>query len=258
MKQKHSQRHKATIWQLPLTIIFLFFGLMITAQYQTHIKTSSALENQSTANLAIIIKETTDRKSQLENELSALQAELEELEDMVASGQSIAASIQTRITNLQTAFGLKPVSGPGISITITGESNLMYIDLIDLVNELFVSGAEAVAVNDIRFTSHTLISEEARLVEAYDEATHRNVTQENYVILVDGEELLYPIIIQAIGNAQTLEAGLTMTGGIIGELNSLYGVYPVIKRSSLLHIPAIKAYEYSYASQPETKQETTS
>jgi len=250
MKQRLSQKHQSLIWQLPLTLIFLFFGLMITAQYQTHQNQSSALESQSEANLAILIKDANDRKSLLENDLSLLQTELEELEAMVAGGQSIAASIQTRINNINTAFGLKPISGPGISLTITGESNLMYIDIIDIVNELFVSGAEAVSINGMRFTSHTLISEEARLAEEFDPVTQKTVSSEQYVTLVNGKELLYPIIIQAVGNAQALETGLTMSGGIISVLNSLYRVFPVIKQMQDLHIPAAPIYEYEYASQP--------
>jgi len=35
-----------------------------------------------------------------------------------------------------------PIHGQGITITFTGDSPLIYLDLVDLVNELIVTGVE--------------------------------------------------------------------------------------------------------------------
>jgi uncharacterized protein YlxW (UPF0749 family) len=56
---------------------------------------------------------------------------------------------------------------------------------------------------------------------------------------VDGERLYYPIVIEAIGDANTLEKGLTFTGGIIDNLNS-FSIYPQIEQKQEVVIPAVK------------------
>ncbi|MDD2569159.1 MAG: DUF881 domain-containing protein, partial [Clostridia bacterium] len=110
-------------------------------------------------------------------------------------------------------------------ITITADSPLMNVDLVDIINELRVTGAEAIAVNDVRITSYTSIGEG---VDANN----------NAIITINGSRLLTPVVIKAIGKPATLQEGLTFPGGIIDNLNTLYNIYPTIKQSEKLTIPA--------------------
>ncbi len=239
-------RHRDLLWQLPLTLVFLAFGLLLAAQYYTHSE-SGSLVNESTANLALIIKSGNDNKQALEAELAALKSELAESQALVENGESLFATMSSRIANLQIVLGDTAVQGPGLVIQITGESYLMYYDLIDIVNERFVSGAEAVSINDTRFTSRTQISEQARFNEVFDETTQTYESVSHSVITVDGEELLYPIIIKAVGNAQTLAKGLDYPGGIIDNLTTLYGVYPTIRQAEKVEIPLAQPGTYEFA-----------
>lgn len=250
---KAPNKKRSLLWQLPLTVVFLTFGLLLMAQYHTHSEAGS-LENESAADLAMIMKSVNDNKQALENELAMLQAELAENEALVAGGESLVATMNSRIANLSLAIGAEEVFGSGLSITITNESNLMYYDLIDMINELFISGAEVVAINDIRFTSRTAIAEEARYSEVFDETTQKYTSASRYVITVNGEELLFPIIIKAIGDPATLEKGLDYPGGIIESLNTLYGVYPTIRQMEELHIPAAVYATRQYAALPPTEE----
>ena len=244
---------KSIWWMMALFIVFFCFGILLMAQYHTHQNERDALVNESSANLAMIIKSANDNKESLQAELETLQDQLDKSQSLVASGNSLSSSIRSRIANLQTVTGSKQVTGSGISVTITGESNIMYYDLIDLVNELFASGAEAVSINDTRFTMHTVISEKETVVDARDSAG-KPYQKESYGPIINGKELLYPIVIKAIGAPVTLETGLTYPGGIIESLNSLYMVYPVIKQSDNLVIPAAEKYLYKYATVPETTE----
>ena len=245
---------KSILWMIPLFVVFFCFGLLLMAQYHTHQNENDALVNESSANLAMIIKSANDNKESLEAELAILQQQLAESESLVASGNSLSSSIRNRIINLQTVTGDKQVTGPGVSVTITGESNIMYSDIIDLVNELFASGAEAVSINDTRFTIHTVIYENETLENVRNE-NGETYQKESYAPTINGEELLYPIVIKAIGDPVTLKTGLTYPGGIIESLNSLYMVYPVIKKADNLVIPAADDYSYEYASTQQTTEE---
>ncbi len=241
---------KSNIWIITLTVVFFCFGILLMAQYYTHREETGSLINESPASLAMIVKAVNDNKEALTTELETLQAQLDKTKDMIDSGISLSASIKSRITNLQIATGDKAVIGTGITITITGESNLQYIDIIDLINELFVSGAEAVAINDIRFTMHTHISDREIITTAIDK-DGKSYQRQGFVPVVDGKDVLYPIIIKAIGDPRTLETGLTYPGGIVESLEALYMIYPVIKQVDSIVIPAAEPFAYRSSAVPE-------
>lgn len=233
MKISLKKKHILFNWQWPLTIVFLCFGFLLIAQYQTNEELSGTLANESQANLAMILKSVTDNKEQVQTELDSLKNELSELQSLVDSGSSISTAIKTKIDNLQTAIGTLPVKGTGLTITITGDSNLMFYDVIDIINELFVSGAEAVAINDTRITNNTQISEKD--------------SGDKYTITINDDPLLFPVVLKAIGDPVSLETGLTYPGGIIENLNTLYHVYPEIHHEEEITIPAAIINNFKYA-----------
>ncbi|MEG1661654.1 MAG: DUF881 domain-containing protein, partial [Clostridiales bacterium] len=207
--------------------VFFCFGFLLVAQYQTNVVLSGSLDNESQANLAMILKSVNDKKEQLQVEFDNLQGELTELQGLADSGISMSDSVRAKINTLQTAIGVSEVEGQGLTVTITGDSNLMYFDVIDIINELFVTGAEAVSINETRITNNTLISE-------------MDNSRDGYNITVNGNPLLFPVVIKAIGDSVSLETGLTYPGGIMENLNTLYHVYPTIRLEKKLIIPAAK------------------
>ncbi|MGI6712319.1 MAG: DUF881 domain-containing protein [Bacillota bacterium] len=213
-------------WHIPLFIALLIFGMLVSIQYKTQLAVIHSLSNQKTEDLVALVKNLNEKRNMLESEVEELNRTKRSLEEKSTAGQSLVTNLEKEMEHLKTITGTIPVQGPGISITITGDSFLMYQDLIDLVNELWVSGAEAVAINEFRITNNTVISHG-------EDANHQPV------ITINNQQLLYPIVIRAIGKADTLEKGLTFTGGIIDNFNTIYQVYPVIKKEKNLKIPAI-------------------
>ena len=229
----HKDKTPSAAWQLPLAIVLLCFGFLAVAQYRTHIAYSHSLETQSYSNLSTLTLSLMDRRSQLQTEVNSLKIELEDIEDSLHSGVSLTDTIEARINTLQTAIGMGEVSGPGISATITSESSqLIAYDLIDIVNELFVSGAEAVSINNQRITARTQIAD---LDAGYG----------NFNIVIDSQTLLSPVVIRAIGNPTTLEAGLVYSGGISDILRLLH-IFPVVKQEENISIPAAQRQPYYY------------
>lgn len=245
---------KSVIWIITLTVVFFCFGILLMAQYYTHREQTTSLAKESPASLAMIVKAVNDNKNTLTAELEALQQQLNKTEDMIESGIGLSSSMRNRINSLQIVTGDKAVTGTGISVTITGESHLQYFDLIDLINELFVSGAEAVSINDIRFTIHTHISDE-EIITTVTDAEGRTYQQRGFMPMVNGKELLYPIVIKAIGDPATLSTGLKYPGGIVESLESLYMIYPVIKKMDQIIIPATSTFYYKQSNLPETTDE---
>lgn len=215
-------------WQMPLFIAFFMFGLLISTQYNIQLAVINSLTGQSTEDLVALVKSLNEKRSKLEKEVNILAGTKRSLDEKTAASSILAASLNGELKQMEVIAGTVPVNGPGIKITITVDSNLYYRDLIELVNELWVSGAEAISINEYRIESNTMIS------EARDE-------HDRTVITVNNKALLSPVIIKAIGDPDTLDKGLTFTGGIIDTFNTIYQVFPVIKKEKDVVIPATSA-----------------
>lgn len=219
---------------LALTAVSLVLGLLLTVQFQTQQNLANSLEAQSANDLVAMWQDLNERKTQLEKEVANLQATLGELEQQSSLGRSNLEAVNKNMARLRMASGYAPVKGPGVSVTITGESSLLYYDIVDLINELWVSGGEAIAINGQRVTPFTAIGEKPG-------------PDGTPVITVDGKPLLSPYIIEAIGDPVALEKGLTMQGGIIYNLNTLYSIYPEVRQRDLITLPGAAPVTWRYA-----------
>ena len=59
-------------WHVYLAITFILFGLLITMQIETQTRLSADLSNQSQSDLTVLVKNLTDKRLQLSQELEEL------------------------------------------------------------------------------------------------------------------------------------------------------------------------------------------
>lgn len=239
-----------------LILILVLCGGLLTLGSRAMRGPINRLAQEDPAELALIVKSVNENRSSLQAELASLQTELEETRELVANGESLTDSVNDNIHLLLLATGGQNVSGPGLTITIKEAANLMYYDVIDLINELFLSGAEAVSLNGQRFTIRTQISEIGKEQLRFDSQAKRYVTDIIYAITVNGVELSYPLQIRAIGDPATLEKGLDYPGGVLESLTSLYGIEAQILQSESVQIPAAPTVTFHYAQQVEPSTKT--
>lgn len=227
-------------WYISLTLVFIVLGFLLSTQFQTQQKVLSALDAQRKEDLIAVWKNLDDKKRMLQQEIENLDAAYQDLLAQSEKGTSALKTMVDDIHRLRLISGMIPVTGPGITVTITGDAPLYFLDLVDLVNELWATGAEAISVNDHRITSRTSISEASDAFSFY--------------ITVDGERLLFPVIVKAIGDPHTLEKGLTFTGGLIDIWKTQYGIHPEVQQKQEINIPAVKSAEtwlYAKAVDPQ-------
>jgi uncharacterized protein YlxW (UPF0749 family) len=220
-------------WQVPFAAVLLVLGIMLSVQFKAQQTLSTALEYQNTEDLVAMWRELNTKRERLRQEIGELRAKEALLAEQSAQGRSTRENLERDLARLQAAGGLAPVRGPGITVTLTGETPLLYYDLADLVNELWASGAEAIAVNDQRLTALAAIGEMRQ--------------GETYYLTLDGRRLLYPIVVKALGDPNTLEKGLTFTGGLIDNFNTLYAIYPRIEKHGELALPGARPATWHYA-----------
>lgn len=220
--------NKLKPWQISVTLVLFVLGFFLSVQFRTQQDLLDSLANQKDEDLVAMWKNLDDKRTKLEEEIFVLYQEYRELVDQADQGQANYNNIKSDLDKLRLINGLLPARGPGVVVTIPGDTPVLAVDLIDLINELWASGAEAIAVNNHRITTSTAIAQ----VEG----------EYSYHIAIEGKRLYYPITIKAIGDADTLEKGLTFTGGIIDILNS-FSIKPEVEKSEEIYIPAVSNFK---------------
>ncbi|GFN22004.1 DUF881 domain-containing protein [Thermanaeromonas sp. C210] len=220
-------------WQICLAVVLLVLGVLLSLQFRTQRLLASSLEFQKTEDLVAMWKKLSAKRLELQEEVGQLEEQLQALSTGYGQSDEAQAALTKELVRIKNHLGLTPVKGPGITVTFTGDAPLLAQDLVDVVNELWVSGAEAVAINEHRITASTFIG---------DKEEGRNL-----YLTVNGQKLLYPIVVKAIGDPQTLEKGLTFTGGLLDNLSTLFNIRPDIKRHEELQLPASVPSGFKYA-----------
>lgn len=210
-----NERQKYNVITFCLALTLLSFAIVCQINFESN--DMQSLENQSTESLVAMVRSLNEYRANLDDELAALERSQSTL--------SATASLEKQLQNSRVFGGSVAVSGPGISVTITADYEIYSMDIIDIANELRVSGAEALAINNQRLTAKSHI-------------THETDQNDQLFLALDGERLLTPVVITAIGDPATLEKGLLFTGGIIDNLNTLYGIYPIVRQEEEINIPA--------------------
>ena len=213
-------------------ILCAVLGFTISLQFKT-VKgsTGGLLSTQKAQQLALELKELRTEKTVLTEELTEWEIRLKEYEISEADESFIIKNLNKDLEKYQIISGYKTVEGPGIIITIDdpvqeypgqgSDSFIMYnYDLLlGIINKLNGAGAEAISINDQRYTSAT---------EIYYTSNS---------VLINSVPAIPPFIIKAVGNSESLEAALNMRFGIVQEMREMYNLRVAIKKENNIIIP---------------------
>ena len=95
------------------------------------------------------------------------------------------------------------------------------MDLLSILNELNVAGAEAISINGERLVSQSAIR------------------CSGSVVTVNDTKVAAPFVITAIGDPDLLEAALVFPGGVVDTLKP-WGIEITIVKSNNLEVPAYR------------------
>ncbi|NUT35169.1 MAG: DUF881 domain-containing protein [Hamadaea sp.] len=178
------------------------------------------------------IDSLTGREELLRSEVNGLQASL--LND----------STLQRLRTYEAATGLRRVTGDGVVVTlgdgpvqvdpVTGlaakDTRVLYIDLRNVVNQLFTDGAEAVSINGQRLTAISTIRSAGE------------------AILVDFKPLIGPYRISAIGpDSMEDDFNDSATAELFRKLVKTKGMTFTVKQTDDLSLPAAANPQLRYA-----------
>lgn len=140
-----------------------------------------------------------------------------------------------QLTRAEELAGTIAVHGPGLRVTMGnppgGAHRLIDLDIRSVVNELWLAGAEAISVNDIRLTPTSAI----RFAGS--------------AVLVDFQPLTAPYSIRAIGSADDLDSRFTLSdvASKYRTLASAFGSAFDVAQSRQLQLPAATQHRNRYA-----------
>ncbi|MDK2881157.1 MAG: hypothetical protein PWQ99_932 [Clostridia bacterium] len=223
-------------WQVPVFITFLLLGLLLTVQFRTQQSYLSDLSQQKTEDLVTMLNKLYEKKNSLEREIFTLDEQQRSFSADVFAGEALTRDLRQELLRQQMALGLVPVKGPGITVTFEATPPIVYLDIIDVINELWASQAEAIAINDIRVTTWTKIY----------------WNKQNLALTVDGQIVPFPCTIKAIGNPEQLESGLRLLGGVLDDL-AIYDIHPVVRKAEMLELPAAERPGIKYLKAKESQ-----
>ncbi|OPJ56861.1 DUF881 domain-containing protein [Alkalithermobacter paradoxus] len=170
--------------------------------------------------------------NEMQNQINLERIELENINKLIAERKydiakyelelkengSVQNVIKNELEDIKTVTGLKALRGPGIVVTVADSEReiglgedpndviVHDIDVLKIVNDLKVAGAEALAINGERIIS---LSE---------------IKCSGPTITINGSTYGQPFIITAIGEQKTLEAAIKAPNSYANILREIYGL----------------------------------
>jgi uncharacterized protein YlxW (UPF0749 family) len=199
-----------------LALVFLVLGYMIAFSYHLTEKineTAPKTNKQWERNLSLrnqIINEQ-ERNRELQKELNLKQDKVLEIEKELSKEAEVFYNLAEDAEKYRMFLGKVKVKGKGVQVTLAdGDYDPIEVNannyivheyhVFKVINELYISGATAIAINGQRLSHNSYIN------------------CNGPVITVDGNQHPAPFTITAIGDSDVLSSSLNLAGGVTDQL----------------------------------------
>jgi len=225
-------------WVVPISGMCLVLGFMVSLAWVTKENRNSRsvflrADQRARVSDAVVDLEAFEQTT---NEVKKLQEEKTRLENALSRNGEEGKVLNESLQEVKSFAGLTPIEGPGIVVTLsdsaksetgfggqtaTNPDSIVHDrDVLHTVNELFASGAEAVAVNDLRVSPVSSF----RCVGT--------------TILVNDVKIASPIHVRAIGDPDALFGAMNMPGGSLSEVRMFDPAMVQIEKVRMQLLPA--------------------
>ncbi len=247
---------KKSSWLWHVTLLSFVLGMLLAAALKTQqtIRFKSGIPTTRLPVLARAWADEKERTESLRKEITDLRAKLSQYEKALGEGGQQSGLLRDELRSAKFQAGLLEAKGEGVIVILrdsrkrpppdadpqlVDDYNIHDYDIRDFVNELFASGAEAIAVNDQRIIANTSI----RCVGPS--------------IQINSTPMAPPFVITAIGPADDMESALKMPGGVVDQfrIDELSDMVKIQRKKDLV-VPAYSgSTRYRFATPVEPKGE---
>ena len=196
--------------KLILSISIGLTALVLSAVTFTQFKTVeqtdiTAIETKRETELRTELASWKTKYDEIQLKLGETQAKINEYKSELSNASNASNVAKQEVKDYEKYLGYTDLEGQGIVITLQDNDlkNIESFDLLSLVNELKLAGAEAISINDERIVS-------------ISDITMIN----NRIILVNTRRISGPYIVKAIGDKKYLESAITIKGGFVDEMKA--------------------------------------
>lgn len=229
-----------------LLIVSTFLGMILSIQFKTVNRTlgEGVLPVHRSQQLANELRKLQVDRDALLNQVDQLESKIKQYEEAEIDNDVYAENLYRDAMKYRMLAGYVEVQGPGIILEINDPpSDLQFGDGFSIVDELDLvlqivsilnaADAEAISINNQRYTAFTEIVRAGNHIE------------------VNGISTSSPIIIKAIGNSETLESALMIKRGIVWQLRN-YNYLVHLSQNQNVVIPRYRrAKDFIYATPVE-------
>ncbi len=171
----------------------------------------TAIENMRETELRTELANWKAKYEETNQKYKETEEKINEYKKTKQSNEETEKLVDSELEQVNMNLGKTDIQGDGISINLKENSNdenqkkTRADDLLMIVNSLKVAGAEAISINNERIINMSDIVD-------------INLNDYEWFIKVNGQRILAPYEIKAIGNQTYLESALLGNGGYVDEL----------------------------------------
>ncbi|MCI8411068.1 MAG: DUF881 domain-containing protein [Clostridia bacterium] len=207
--KKNIKKGKIT---MTITLGIACFALVMVMSMQFKIVNETditSIENMRETELRTELANWKTKYEETNQKYEETISKINEYKETKQSNEETSKLVEKELEQVNMSLGKNDIEGQGIEITIreTEKEEISRVtadDLIVIVNALRLSGAEAISINDERIINMTDIVD---INETY--------------IKINGQRILSPYVIKAIGDQSYLESGLIGNGGHVDEMKKI-------------------------------------
>ncbi|TDT33309.1 DUF881 domain-containing protein [Naumannella halotolerans] len=189
--------------QVIVGLVLCLVAVAVTMQVRAQ-STDDTYATARRADLVQILDGLNAESRRLDDEISNLENTRDELRSGVDSERIAREEAMRREEDLSILAGTRSAVGPGVRIVIEDPNvGLTDVIMIDTIQELRDSGAEAIEINDaVRVVASTWVS------------------RSEDGLIIDGVAITAPYAIDAIGDANALAEATRFPGGLVSEVEN--------------------------------------
>lgn len=191
-----------TVYKYYLFALALIIGFLTMVQFKSNVTYQGIITIPKLLDLQNEIRNMEKENNKIRESLNDDAIKLAEYRASIEKTGSAFSTMEQELQRMRNYSDFEKVQGPGIIITLNDsqkeigedESVMWYLihdlDILEIVNELRIAGAEAISINEERVVATT------------------NIRCGGPTINIDGKRHAVPFIIKAIGDPKKLEASM--------------------------------------------------
>ena len=213
-----------TTMSITILIVCVVLVSVLFVQFKTVEQVNETdIENLRDSELSELISTWKTKYEEVNDQLEETISKIYEYKEKIAANEESSELLDEELKNSNLLLGTTEVIGEGVVIRLedNDEEHITASNLIELVNELWTAGAEAISINGVRIINTTEIVDVA-----------------GYILIKPKQRIVSPYEVKAIGDQTYLTSTLCLkNSGFIDRYQNI-GKTVSIEQQRNIKIPA--------------------